>query len=235
MAQYTGYDLGKRLARKLKSGAKGAAAGGALGAGLGGPAGLIPGALAGSAAGVLGAGQVAKGAGQKVAGALADNPAETIQSPRYSPEQQTRVDDIMKLLLEMGQGNIQNPNAGFEPIKNNALNDFFQNIVPGIKETFAGIGSSSSPALHTALSGAGAGLAERLAAMQSEYGMQNRNAGLQQLQLGLNPTTENYFQPSSPSMLRSFIDKTPGFLLSLAQLSQQNQSNNSLQQILRNR
>jgi len=231
MAQFTGYDLGKRLSRKIKSGIKGAGAGGALGFGALGPSGIIPGAITGAGAGVLGAGQVVKPAVEAVKTAAADTPAETIQSPKYSPEQQQRVDEVMRLLLNMGTENIQNPYAGFEPIAQNTYNDFFENIVPEIQETYAGSSAYSSPALHTALSGAGASLAERLAAMQSEYGMQNRQSGLQQLQLGLNPTTENYFQPSSPGFGRNLLNNAPALITALAQLRQNNQTSNLLKQL----
>jgi hypothetical protein len=230
MADITGLHLGrpfKFIGKKLKSAVKGAAAGGALGFGVGGPAGVVPGAAAGATAGVAGAGDVVKELVGKGKTAISDTPADIIQKPIYSPEQQQAIN----LLLQLGSQNIQNPYSGFEPIAQNAYNDFFEDIVPGIKETFAGIGSSSSPALHSALSGAGATLAQRLAAMQSEYGMQNRGQGLQQLQLGLNPLTTNLYQPSQPGFGSRILDLLPSLVSAYSTLNQNQQTSNLIKQL----
>jgi hypothetical protein len=93
---------------------------------------------------------------------------------------------VLDYLLESGKGQLQDPYKGFEPIKQSALSSFFQEIVPALFERFSASGSnaSSSPVLHSQLSGAGASLAERLAAMQASYGQQERGNALSQLQLG---------------------------------------------------
>lgn len=106
---------------------------------------------------------------------------------------------ILDYLLESGKEQLQNPYKGFEPIKQSALSSFFQEIVPALSERFSASGSnaSSSPVLHSQLSGAGASLAERLAAMQASYGQQERGNALSQLQLGLNPRTQFLHSPST--------------------------------------
>lgn len=227
MANFTNMHLGSGLLNLLKvpyRGFKGFS-------GFGNPSDL-PGAIgnaASTAASTVGnaASTVASKIGSGIKTTFGDTPSEVHQVETYNPQQQ----EVLDLLLQLGGEKQLNPQAGFEPIAQNAYNDFFQNIVPGLKETFAGIGSSSSPALHTALSGAGASLAQRLAAMQSEYGMQNQFSGLQQLQLGLNPRSENYFQQSEPGLARNFANKIPELAAAYYGLNQQNQTARLLDQL----
>lgn len=107
---------------------------------------------------------------------------------QYTPEQQ----GVLNYLLQSGQNQMQNPYQGFEPIKQDALSTFFQEIVPQLQEQFSASGSNSasSGTIKSQLSGAGASLAEKLAAFQSHFGQQNQQNALQQLQLGLNPRSE---------------------------------------------
>lgn len=107
---------------------------------------------------------------------------------QYTPEQQ----NVLNNLLQSGQQQLQNPYQGFEPIKQDALSTFFQEIVPMLQEQFSASGSNSasSGTIKSQLSGAGSNLAERLAAFQAHFGQQNQQNGLQQLQLGLNPRSE---------------------------------------------
>ena|SRR5258708_30004141 len=164
---------------------------------------------------------------------LGDNPGQIHQVPQYTPQQQ----QVMDLLLQLGGEKQQNPYEGFEGIEQNALNNFFEQIVPQLTEGFSGSGNNaySSPVLQTNLSSAGSSLAQRLAAMQNEYGMQNQHSGLQQLQLGLNPRNENYFQAPTPGIGRGLLDFAASSLGPLSNLYQGQQSANALQQILRNR
>lgn len=118
---------------------------------------------------------------------LFGTPAQNISNldPRQQPLQQS--------LGMQGLYNTQNPYAGFEPIRQSALTTFNQDIVPGLTSMFnRGTGSShfGSGTLATQLSGAGATLAERLAAAQAQYGQTNQNLGLRQLQTALNPHLE---------------------------------------------
>lgn len=108
-------------------------------------------------------------------------------------------------ILGSGMQDLSNPYQGFEPIKQNALQSFQQDIVPMLTERFAGSGSNalSSPQLQTNLSSAGSNLAQRLAGMQSEYGMQNKRNALAQLQLGLQPRF-SYQRTGGPGALQSF-------------------------------
>ena len=107
---------------------------------------------------------------------------------RYTEPQQS----AMNNLLSSGQNQLQNPYQGFDPIKQDALSTFFQDIVPGLMERFSASGSNaaSSPVLQTNLSSAGSGLAQKLQAFQAQFGQQEKQNALQQLQLGFNPQSD---------------------------------------------
>jgi hypothetical protein len=172
-----------------------------------------------------------KGAIDKTAEVLGGTPAQFISQPIYSPEQQS----ILSMLLQMGQGNLNNPQQGFGPIEQDTLNNFFQQIVPGLKEGFSASGNNaySSPQLQTNLSSAGAGLAERLAAMRTQYGMQNQQTGLQQLSLGLNPLNNMGYQARQPGFLENFGNAALGALPILGQLYGQHSNNQNQLNLLR--
>lgn len=126
-----------------------------------------------------------------------------------APNQQSGIEQI----LGMGLQNFQNPYQGFEPIRQSATSDFFQNIIPQLQAQFSGSGSNSysSPQLQTNLSSAGAGLAERLAAMQSQYGQQQQQIGLNAVQQGLKPHVEySARQPGLPeNVLYKLLEIAP--------------------------
>lgn len=86
-----------------------------------------------------------------------------------------------------------------------ALRQYNQDIVPGISEQFAGMGSgglSSSGFRNAQVQGA-TDLAERLAAMRSSL-RQAGAAGLSNIgQLGLQGFQQNYEQPGTPGLLPS--------------------------------
>jgi hypothetical protein len=116
-------------------------------------------------------------------------PARIEQAQRYNPQQQNAFQSV----LGQGLQGLQNPYAGFEPIAQRAQSQFYQQTVPTLAERFAGSGSNalSSPAFASQIGQAGSGLAEGLAALQSQYGMQNRAQSLSMLQQGLTPQFEN--------------------------------------------
>lgn len=120
------------------------------------------------------------------------------QLGRFQPEQT----NVLSQLLQGGISGLQNlPSASFEPIKQAAMSQFSQDIIPGIAERFSGLGAGGqrSSAFQQALGGAGAGLAERLAAMQQGFNMQQRQMDLGQLmsmlQMGLQPQFEYGITP----------------------------------------
>lgn len=110
---------------------------------------------------------------------------------RFEPNQVS----AMNNLLSMSQQRMQDPYAGFAPIQEQQMRNFQQNIIPSIAERFAGAGALNSSAFQGALGGAGADLASNLAALQSQYGLQNRAQSLAEFQTGMTPQSEiGYFR-----------------------------------------
>jgi hypothetical protein len=91
---------------------------------------------------------------------------------------------------QSGLQNLQNPYQGFdENVGQYATNKFNQQIVPGLAEQFTslggyGSGALTSPGFAQQLGGAGAQLAQGLGSMRHQYGQQNIDNGLRQLEFG---------------------------------------------------
>ena len=191
----------------------GAGSGGALGSifpGIGTAIGAGLGGIGGGLAGLFGGGES----------------SGVEQTQNFTPEQQS----ILQFLLQQGQQGLQNPYEGFEPIAQQAQSQFNQQTVPSLAERFAGMGHNalSSGAFASQLGQAGAGLQENLAALQSQYGMQNRQNALQQLQLGLRPQFENTYRPGFGStLLAGAAQSAPSFYQSYMLNNALNKSNNS--------
>lgn len=195
--------------------------GGALSGGLGGAG---TGATLGSFGGPVGTG-VGAGLGALIGllgGGFSGNEGGFEQAQNLTPQQQS----ILEYLLTSGQQGMENPYEGFEPIKQNALSTFFQDIVPQLQNQFSASGSNaiSSPVLQSNLSSAGAGLAQRLALLQSQYGQQNKQNALQQLQLGLKPGFENVYRQSQPGFGGSLLSSSLQAAPQLFQLYQANKA-----------
>lgn len=124
-------------------------------------------------------------------------PEEFSQFSKMSPQQQS----IMEYLLNLGAFGLNNPQSqyeGFEPIAQQATNQFNQQTVPNLAERFTSMGNSSlsSPLFASQLGQAGAGLQSDLAAQRAQYGQQNFGNIMSMLQLGLNPYAENIHRPA---------------------------------------
>lgn len=118
-------------------------------------------------------------------------PGRIEQVQKFSPQQQ----QTLNQLLSMGMQNYQNPYEGFQPIANQAMQQFQQQIVPGLAERFTSLGGDTrltSPAFASSVGQAGAELSTNLAALQSQYGMQNRSQAFDLLRQGLTPQFENF-------------------------------------------
>jgi hypothetical protein len=186
----------------LKGSLGGAASGAALGSFLPGIGTLIGGglgAVGGGLTGLLSSQKTKKGIGNNLLG----QPDEFQQVQNFSPEQQS----IMQLLQQLGVYGLQNPYEGFEPIAQQAQNQFNQQTVPGLAESFTRMtnGAMSSPSFASQLGQAGAGLAGDLAAQKAQYGQQNIQQILQMLQMGLQPQFENVHRPQSNGLLQNAV------------------------------
>lgn len=150
---------------------------------------------------------------------LSNLPGQFAQLQKFTPEQLNAI----KQLLSGGLSQLQNPQQGFQPIEQLARNQFHQQTIPGLAERFTSLGSGAqrSSAFQGALGSAATGLESNLAALRSQYGMQNQKQGLQQLGLGLTPQFENLYFPEKPgffSQLAPGVGQGLGSLLSVLAL-----------------
>jgi hypothetical protein len=101
---------------------------------------------------------------------------------QFGPQFQDQQNNLIRnLMTQLGSGAQQ----GFQPIENQARQDFAQKTIPTIAERFNSLGSGglSSPALHSQQYGAGAQFETGLQALKSQYGMQQNSQLMQLLQL----------------------------------------------------
>ncbi|HVW99259.1 MAG TPA: hypothetical protein VHA52_02295 [Candidatus Babeliaceae bacterium] len=139
---------------------------------------------------------------------LFGQPKRIEQINRFNPQQQNALQEV----LHQGLSGLKNPSQGFEPIKNEALSTFHQNIVPLLYNQLNaqnGQNAISSPQLHTNLSSAGSSLAQKLAAMQSGYEQNNKQNALNQLGIGLTEQNINYPVEGSSGLLGNLIEYLP--------------------------
>lgn len=105
--------------------------------------------------------------------------------------------------LNQAQQGLQDPYAGFAPIEQHARSQFNQSM-PSLAERFTSMGQGArrSSGFASAIGRAGAGLEESLAAMRSQYGMQNRGQMMQLGQMGMQPRFENMYQPGTQGLFQ---------------------------------
>lgn len=209
------------MAINLSNIAKGALGGAASGAGIGSAfagLGTLPGAIGG---GILGAGaglfdQFSGGNNPEQGSFLTGRPQGVQTVGNYNPRQ----NEIMDMLLGLGQKGLQNPYEGFEPIANYARKNFQENTIPTLAEAFSASGSnaSSSPSFQTALGRQAAEFEPQLAALQAQYGMQNRGQSAQLLGMGLTPRETQYPVAAQQGLLHQALPALgqlaaqPGFM-----------------------
>lgn len=113
------------------------------------------------------------------------------QAQRFNPQQQS----ALMQLLSMGMQNA-NPDA----LEQRARSQFNTTTVPGIAERFTNMGSGAqrSSAFNQQLGLAGSNLEEQLAALRSQY-------GLQQTQMGMQSPYENFYQAGQPGLIQQLL------------------------------
>lgn len=136
---------------------------------------------------------------------LFGSPAQQASYSPYTPQQQ----EALNALLSSGQNLMQNPYEGFEPLQQNLMDYFNQQIVPSLTNRFTGMtnASLSSPAFGQQLGGAAKGLAQSLLAHKINYGNQNRQFGLQQANIGLTPQYEQAYIPGQEGLIPGVINR----------------------------
>lgn len=126
--------------------------------------------------------------------------AQTQQLPLYNQEQMGALSQILQQALS----GIKNPQAGFEPIAQQARTQFQANTIPSLAERFTALGGGQrSSAFQDALGQAASGLEQGLAAQGAQYGLQNQGYLQNLLGMSLRPQFENLYHPRQPGFLES--------------------------------
>lgn len=134
---------------------------------------------------------------------LFGQPGGIEQFSTMTPDQQS----IIQYLMQLSHQGLENPQAGFEPVEQQARNQFSQQTIPSLAERFTsmGAGSLSSPAFASQLGQAGAGLESDLSAQRAQYGQQNQQQMMQVLLSLLNPRSENVYRPAQGGLAQNSI------------------------------
>lgn len=103
--------------------------------------------------------------------------------------------------LQMALSGLQNPTQGFEPIAQNAMQQFQSNIIPSIAERFTALGGQRSSGFQNALQQGAVGLSSNLAAQKAQFGLQNQGQLMNLLGMGLKPNFEYAYQQPEPGFL----------------------------------
>ena len=115
-------------------------------------------------------------------------PGKVEQVSRFSPDIQKQLQPLLMQALQGLGGDQSQLTRGFQPIKQNALRTFNQDIVPSLAERFTSTGGghdlSSSGAFASQLGSASSDLASMLGAQEAQYGQNEKQSLMQLLGLG---------------------------------------------------
>lgn len=127
-------------------------------------------------------------------------PSKTIKMPRFTSAQQSMLNQISQQAMQ----GLQNPYEGFQPLAEQARRQFTSETLPSLTERFTALNPSAqrSSDFQGVMQGAGSDFEKDLLAMQSQYGMQNRNLLQSLLNLGLQPQYENIYQPEGAGAMQ---------------------------------
>lgn len=121
-------------------------------------------------------------------------PEHSMYFPKYVPEQGQAFQSILReALSSLGKNKFD-----FGPIEQQARQGFAQQTLPSISERFTSLGAQKSSAFPQLLNEAGTNLETNLAAMKSNYGLEQQANLLRMLAFGLSPQFESTFSPRSP-------------------------------------
>ncbi len=176
------------------------------GAATGALGGAATGASIGSVVPIFGTalgGLIGAGAGALLGGTAGGLANRDQQSERYKQLQQLTPlqQNIANKTGQMGLQKMQDPYAGWEPLKKQAMDFYNQELVPDLTNRFtAGSGGArlSSPAFGSQLAAGGQGLAAMLNAQRMAYGQQQQQFGLDQAKFGQGQQFENIHESGGP-------------------------------------
>jgi len=125
-------------------------------------------------------------------------PGRREQYPTVTPGQRADLDEAR----QMAMSRLRESQDGFAPIEKAARTKFHQQTVPSLAERFTSMGGSPtrSGSFRSVLGQAGAGLEENLAALQSQYGLQQRGQDQNLLGMGMAPQFGTDYRERSPGI-----------------------------------
>lgn len=137
---------------------------------------------------------------------LLGQPDITQQYPRFRPEQETAMQQLLQYVLPQLTSN----RFDFGPIEEEARAGFQQKTIPSIAErlTQMGQGARYSSAADQLMGQAGTDLERSLASMKQQYGLQQQGQLMNLLNMGLAPSFENIYMPQTGGLLGGMA---PGF------------------------
>jgi len=146
-------------------------------------------------------GPIIRGATSNKGGFFKDTPGGMMSASQYSPQEM----ELMQKMASEGYSGLKEllgQKFNFAPIAQQARTNFTQTTIPSIAERFSSLGtggSQRSSAFPQLLSQGGAGLEEALAALQEQYGLQEKGMNMgalgQMMGQGLTPKWENMWRP----------------------------------------
>ena len=189
--------------------------------------------LGSAAAGYAGSALANSGQGQQQQGGIGGGgnfitgyPAQQHRLSNFNPNQT----NMMNQLGEQGFKGLQGLNTSYEPIAQQARENFAQVGIPSIAERFtSGLGGGSklqggqrSSAFGQSLGQGAAGLESSLAAQQSQHNMGQQEHFRNLLGLGLQPQFAQQLESAAPGLAQTLpgdlLKQLPSILLLLSQL-----------------
>ena len=174
------------------------------------------------AAGLVGGGAFGGGAtgafGKGIQSFFTGTPERNYQQSLLGPEQQPLYNQLQQSAMGRGAGGVYGQAADYyrDQLSDDSstanmqfapeMRRFNEQIIPGLSEQFAGMGSGglSSSGFRNAAVNAGTDLSERLGSIRAQL-RQNSVQGLQSIgQQGLGTYNENIHRPATPGFLESF-------------------------------
>jgi hypothetical protein len=133
------------------------------------------------------------------AAALTQKSGKWGQQPTQAPWQTANTQAGAAQGLNM----LRNPLQGFQPIANQATNQWNNQVLPGLAERFSSLGNNqlSSPQFASNVGQAGTDLQGLLASLGAQYGQGQQELGTRLLGLGQTPQFENVYTAGGPSWL----------------------------------
>lgn len=141
---------------------------------------------------------------------ITGSPAQTQTTPRFSPLQEQAQNQALQQLMHL-IGNQGRPDySAFEPIEQRARQQFQTQTIPGLAERFTALGGGQrSSAFQGALGQSGADLESQLAALRSQYGVQQQQLGQNRLtslaNIGFQQPFETQYLAGQPGLLQNLL------------------------------